>query len=170
MLHEALRAGVDPRSVVSALAAAARACDAPLVGLFAQLAAAMAAGDGDALTANAKALGEIGASLWAAESAALAALAYERSGAEDSARRAVALSAHFRAECEDVWSPLLAAVELAPAALTQREREIASLSATGVSNAEIAGRLVLSIRTVESHLYRAMRKLGINTRRELEIR
>ncbi|MGO9753110.1 MAG: LuxR C-terminal-related transcriptional regulator [Solirubrobacteraceae bacterium] len=31
----------------------------------------------------------------------------------------------------------------------------------------MAVRLVLSVRTVESHLYRAMQKLGVSDRREL---
>jgi DNA-binding NarL/FixJ family response regulator len=36
-----------------------------------------------------------------------------------------------------------------------------------LSNAEIADQLVLSVRTIESHLYRAMQKLGIDDRRKL---
>ena len=35
------------------------------------------------------------------------------------------------------------------------------------SNAEIADRLVISVRTVETHLYRGMQKLGVSDRREL---
>ena len=62
---------------------------------------------------------------------------------------------------------MLAAVRLAPAELTRREREIVELASHGATNAEIAERLVLSVRTVESHLYRAMGKLGIGTRHEL---
>ncbi len=42
-----------------------------------------------------------------------------------------------------------------------------ALAARGTSNAEIAERLVLSVRTVESHLYRAMGKLGVSSRQEL---
>jgi DNA-binding CsgD family transcriptional regulator len=66
-----------------------------------------------------------------------------------------------------MWSPVLAGVERAPAELTRREQEIVSLAAGGASNAEIAERLVLSVRTVEWHLYLAIRKLGVSTREEL---
>jgi len=52
-------------------------------------------------------------------------------------------------------------------ALTTREREVAVLAGRGLSNREIAGRLFLSVRTVESHVYLARRKLGAATRREL---
>jgi DNA-binding NarL/FixJ family response regulator len=41
------------------------------------------------------------------------------------------------------------------------------LARQGLSNPEIAERLVLSVRTVESHLYRAMEKLGVIDRRDL---
>ena len=51
--------------------------------------------------------------------------------------------------------------------LTSRERDVAALAAYGVSNAEIAQRLGLSIRTVETHLQRVYTKLGIHGRAEL---
>ncbi|MGO9906165.1 MAG: response regulator transcription factor [Solirubrobacteraceae bacterium] len=51
--------------------------------------------------------------------------------------------------------------------LSAREAELAALAAQGLSNAEIAERLVLSVRSVETYLYRAMHKLGVNDRREL---
>jgi DNA-binding NarL/FixJ family response regulator len=51
--------------------------------------------------------------------------------------------------------------------LTSRERDVATLAAHGVSNAEIAQRLGLSIRTVETHLQRVYTKLGIHGRAEL---
>ncbi|GAA2916720.1 hypothetical protein GCM10020221_10850 [Streptomyces thioluteus] len=53
------------------------------------------------------------------------------------------------------------------AGLTSREREVVSLAVARLSNQEIAGRLVLSVRTVENHLYRAYGKLGVTTRTEL---
>jgi DNA-binding CsgD family transcriptional regulator len=48
--------------------------------------------------------------------------------------------------------------------LTAREREIAGLVAGGLSNQEIAERLVLSRRTVESHLSRIFTKLDVRSR------
>ena len=54
-----------------------------------------------------------------------------------------------------------------PVPLTDREREIVMLIGEGLSNREIAARLTLSIRTVESHIYRAMLKTGTTTRDEL---
>jgi DNA-binding CsgD family transcriptional regulator len=167
LLYEALRAGVEAQAIARDLQAAAAACEAPLVQAFARQATGQARGSGRDLVEAAEAFSEIGTWLWAAESAALAAAAYDREGREDSARRALALSARLRDECEEVWSPVFAAVKLEPAELTQREREIIGLAARGLSNAQIAKRLVLSVRTVESHLYRAMRKLGVSTREEL---
>ena len=54
-----------------------------------------------------------------------------------------------------------------PEQLTRRESEIAQLAAQGLRDKDIADELVLSVRTVESHLATAYRKLGIASRREL---
>ncbi|MFC5337941.1 helix-turn-helix transcriptional regulator [Leucobacter denitrificans] len=48
--------------------------------------------------------------------------------------------------------------------LSKREREVAALAAKGLSNQDIATHLVLSVRTVESHMHRIMRKFGVSTR------
>jgi len=48
--------------------------------------------------------------------------------------------------------------------LTPRESEILSLLALGLTNKEIAQRLVVSPRTVETHVERVLGKLGVNTR------
>ncbi|MDP8900819.1 MAG: LuxR C-terminal-related transcriptional regulator [Actinomycetota bacterium] len=48
--------------------------------------------------------------------------------------------------------------------MTPRESEIAELVATGLTNAQIAGRLFLSERTVENHISRAMLKVGVASR------
>lgn len=49
--------------------------------------------------------------------------------------------------------------------LTAREREIAVLAARGLPNKQIAEQLVVSIRTVESHLLNACHKLHQSPRR-----
>lgn len=51
--------------------------------------------------------------------------------------------------------------------LTPQELQIVQMAAQGLSNREIAQRLYLSHRTVESHLYRAFRKLGVTSRAQL---
>lgn len=53
-------------------------------------------------------------------------------------------------------------------ALSDREREVALLARSGLSNREISTRLYVSVRTVENHMYRALRKLGLERRSELE--
>jgi non-specific serine/threonine protein kinase len=51
--------------------------------------------------------------------------------------------------------------------LTTREREVAALIAQGKSNREIAEVLVVSERTVESHVSNIMFKLGMSSRRQI---
>jgi two-component system, NarL family, response regulator NreC len=51
--------------------------------------------------------------------------------------------------------------------LSEREREVLRLLALGHTNQEIAGRLYLSVRTVETHRAHIMQKLRISTRAEL---
>ncbi len=53
-----------------------------------------------------------------------------------------------------------------PAGLTARELEVLSLMAEGLRNAEIAGRLFLSHRTVDHHVSGVLRKLDAKTRGE----
>jgi len=52
-------------------------------------------------------------------------------------------------------------------ALTQRERDVIQLLADGRSNREIASRLEISIKTVETHRSSIMRKLKLNSITEL---
>ena len=53
------------------------------------------------------------------------------------------------------------------ATLTHREREILRHIAQGLSKKEIASKLNLSVKTVETHSSNLMRKLGIHDRVEL---
>jgi non-specific serine/threonine protein kinase len=51
--------------------------------------------------------------------------------------------------------------------LTAREREVAVLVALGQTNREIAARLVVTLRTAESHVERIFAKLGVHSRVQL---
>jgi DNA-binding NarL/FixJ family response regulator len=51
--------------------------------------------------------------------------------------------------------------------LSPREREIASLAASGLTNKQIGEKLFVSPRTVGDHLHKVFPKLGINTRAAL---
>jgi predicted ATPase/DNA-binding CsgD family transcriptional regulator len=53
------------------------------------------------------------------------------------------------------------------AKLTRRESEIAELVAEGLTNRDIAARLVLSQRTADSHVEHILSKLGFNTRAQI---
>ena len=53
-----------------------------------------------------------------------------------------------------------------PAGLTEREAEVLRLLAAGCTNAEMAERLYLSVKTVERHLLNAYRKAGVRNRAE----
>jgi DNA-binding NarL/FixJ family response regulator len=53
-----------------------------------------------------------------------------------------------------------------PAGLTGRQLEILRLLSMGLTNAEIAARLVLSVRTVDHHVSAVLAKLGVATRAE----
>lgn len=65
---------------------------------------------------------------------------------------------------EDAVSALDEELQRRSSGLTAREIEVLRLVADGLSNAEIADRLVLSQRTVHAHLRSIFDKLGVNTR------
>ena len=167
LLYEALRAGAPARSLLAAMRAAHARCDARIVDAYLAHVEARAAGDATALLAAADALDAAGATRFACEAAAHAAEAFAAAGREDSARRAAARCRELHDPAQGGSLPAMPGLDPAGSVLTAREAQLVELAARGLSNAEIAERLVLSVRTVESHLYRAMHKLGVTDRRDL---
>jgi DNA-binding NarL/FixJ family response regulator len=55
-------------------------------------------------------------------------------------------------------------------AFTPSERQVAELASIGLTNRQIAERLFVSEKTVEAHLSRAYRKLGVHSRTQLTVR
>jgi DNA-binding NarL/FixJ family response regulator len=53
--------------------------------------------------------------------------------------------------------------------LGTREEEVGLLIAQGLSNKEIAARLFLSVRTVETHVHNLLNKLGVNSRTQIAV-
>jgi DNA-binding NarL/FixJ family response regulator len=58
---------------------------------------------------------------------------------------------------------------LNPAGLTPRELEVLALLPSGLRNAEIAQRFVISEKTVDHHVSAVLRKLGVRNRREASV-
>ena len=53
--------------------------------------------------------------------------------------------------------------------LGSREEEVGALIAQGLANKEIAARLFLSVRTVETHVHNLLNKLGVNSRTQIAV-
>ncbi|MBB2892649.1 LuxR C-terminal-related transcriptional regulator [Flexivirga oryzae] len=154
----------DAAAVEERLAILSGATDAGLVALFAAHAAASAGGGAGELRAVAERFAEAGALMLAAQASAEAARAERRAGHAAAANRMAQASRAYSAQCPGAPKPLLL---VEPIALTARERNIVDLARRGSTNQEIADLLVVSVRTVESHLQHAYRKLGVAGRSEL---
>ena len=75
-----------------------------------------------------------------------------------------------RRRAERSASPASTAVRLEAHGVTAREREIAGLLAAGLTNPEIAERLVLSPYTVQDHIKSLLEKTSVSSRQELVAR
>lgn len=53
-----------------------------------------------------------------------------------------------------------------PESLTRREREVLGLVQQGLTNQEIAAKLVIELGTVKNHVHNILRKLNVNSRRD----
>ena len=163
-LHDAVRFG--DQSSLSRLVDVATDIGGRLAAAIAAHAAAVGDRDAVAILAAAQQFEEIGALLSAADAAAQAAVVFQASDDRRRTVEAAGVAHRLAAACGGVRTPALD-VAAHPLPLTMREREIANLVAAGMSNKEVADRLVVSVRTVEGHLYRACIKLDISDREQL---
>ncbi|MGV9316995.1 AAA family ATPase [Streptomyces sp. NPDC003691] len=117
----------------------------------------------------------------------LAALCAEKAGDPGRKRSLLTLADALARRCGDAWPPPFPTTTARPAAapapdrdlptatatthpltgLSSREREVAVLAGMGLKTKEVAQRLSLSPRTVDSHLHRIYRKLDITSRASL---
>jgi DNA-binding CsgD family transcriptional regulator len=139
--------------------------EGPRVGVAARFSAALSDGDAAELAAVSEEFERLGDLVAAVDAAAHAALAYRRQGFRGSALGCATRADALAEQCGASTPALRQASE--PLPLSDREREIVMLIGEGLSNRAVAERLTLSVRTVESHIYRAMLKTGTTSRDEL---
>ncbi len=140
--------------------------EGPRAGLAARFAEALHDDDGAELAAVSAGFEDVGDLIAAVDAAAHAAIAYRHRDLRGSALGCSARAEALAEQCGGARTPTLRkAVERLP--FTDREREIVMLIGEGLSNRDIAQRLTLSVRTVESHIYKAMAKTGTPNRGEL---
>jgi DNA-binding CsgD family transcriptional regulator len=139
--------------------------EGPRAGLAARFAEALCEGNATELAAVSEEFERMGDLVAALDSAGHAALAYRRQDKRGSALGCSTRADDLAAKSGARTPALRQASESLP--LTDREAEVVMLIGEGLSNRAVAERLTLSIRTVESHIYRAMMKTGTTSRDEL---
>ncbi|MCX4571445.1 helix-turn-helix transcriptional regulator [Streptomyces viridodiastaticus] len=168
-LHLAARA-TDAAPSAARVQRLALRCRAEEARLQAEQVRALARGDAEALVAVAGRFRSLAALPAAAEAAEQAGRVHRAAGRRRKGRLASAAAQELCARFGGALPPWAEPGERgtdATAALTTREREVAALAAGGLSNREIADRLVVSVRTVENHLHRVYHKLGVVQRAAL---
>jgi DNA-binding CsgD family transcriptional regulator len=165
LLHDLVRLG-HAGAVADRLGRLAGTLQGPLFPAYARHAAALQAGDGRLLEGASCGFEQAGYMLLAAEAAAQAACANDRSGRPGQAGLCAERAIRLATYCEGAVTPALE-VRVPGLILTAREREIAGLAARGLTNRGIAAQLIVSVRTVETHLQNIFAKLGINRRAQL---
>lgn len=148
------------------LADAATRCDSPLLSHLGAYAVAIASSDPERLAQLEPRLLDAGLRLYAVRTAVARSVRMLISG-DVTAAAAHADTAWHTAGLRGrdlcgLFRPFDKAV-----CLTAREREMAILVARGMSSQEIATQKVLSVRTVENHIFSACRKVGVNSREGL---
>jgi DNA-binding NarL/FixJ family response regulator len=163
-LHIAARFG--DKTVANRLAQLAEEVDGKVVALAARHAAAVQNGDAQELDVLSTEFEAAGLLLSAADCSAQAVPVHEHSNQRTKGYESSARALQLATQCGGAVTPAIRAAAQ-PLPLSPREREIAGLVASGLSNKDIAEQLIVSARTVEGHIYRACIKLDASDREEL---
>jgi DNA-binding CsgD family transcriptional regulator len=167
LLHEALRSGARPGPLAQQLSELADTCDSRLMEARAAHATALADRNGAALIDAGEQLAACGCGAAAIEAVLAGARALLAEGRSDSARRAAVRARELHPPDQGWDLPVVDGLGGVAVELTVREQQVATLVARGLTSQQIADELVLSVRTVETYIYRAMQKRGVNNRRDL---
>jgi DNA-binding NarL/FixJ family response regulator len=137
----------------------------PLAAAVALHAEALLARDGEGLLAASAAYRGIGDRVAAADAAAQASVAFDEGQNHRRGLYAAALASELADDCGGLHTPALRTP--AGLKLSGRQRDVIELVVAGLSNRQIADQLVMSVRTVEGHVYRACQRVGAQSREEL---
>lgn len=165
LLHDAVRIG--DHGGAGRLQELASISDSAMARARALHARAEVDGDPAALIEASSTFEQMGCDLVAAEIAVSAARHLTARGDDRGAGRQSQRVVQLLERCEGAATPGLAVPGESANLLSAREREVAVLAADGWSSKEIAGRLFLSVRTVDNHLQHVYTKLGIRGRADL---
>jgi DNA-binding CsgD family transcriptional regulator len=143
----------------------AEALSLPLADAVALHAESLLAWNGEGLLAASAAYRRIGDRAAAADAAAQASVAFDESQLHRRGLYAAALAKELADKCGGLCTPALRTP--AGLKLSGRQRDVVELVVAGLSNREIAEKLVMSVRTVEGHVYRACQRVGARSREEL---
>ncbi|MGB3481217.1 MAG: LuxR C-terminal-related transcriptional regulator [Mycobacterium sp.] len=138
----------------------------PLADAVALHAESLEGRDGEGLLAASAAYQALGDRATAADAAAQAAVTLTGAQLRSRGLFAAAIAQQLAQDCGGLSTPATR-TPVTPTPLTGRQREIAEMVAAGLSNRQIADRLVSSVRTVEGHIYRACQRVGASSREEL---
>jgi DNA-binding CsgD family transcriptional regulator len=143
----------------------ATALSLPLADAVAVHAESLLAADGEGLLAASAAYRRIGDLAAAADAAAQASVAFDERQHHRRGLYAAALAKELADNCGGLCTPALRTP--AGLKLSGRQRDVVELVVAGLSNRQIAEKLVMSVRTVEGHVYRACQRVGAQSREEL---
>lgn len=167
MLHDVARLG-GAEAVLDRISALAATTDSWLSQARATHVRAMVHGDTELMVQAGDRFAACGANLLAAEALVSASELALAAGDQRLSRSLGGRASNHLAVTEAAPTPALIAGGGTVQPLTDREREIAFLAATGLTSREIGEQLFVSARTVSNHLQHVYDKLGVRGRAELK--